>query len=155
MSESAYVYVSYIRATPQAVWSALTDGVSTKKFWYGRTHQSDWKKGSPLKFIQPNGDLDFEGEVLESDPPQRLVFTFNTGSDEEKTAGPSRVTYDIALVDGVARLTITHDRFPANSAVRKGVSNGWPAVISGLKTLLETGDSIMDGQCDKQKEKAA
>ena len=138
--DAAFIYTVYIRATPQAVWNALTDGVSTKKFWYGRTNKSDWKKGSPVTFIQPNGEIDFTGEVLESAPPERLAFTFLVPSGASE--GPSRVAYDIALVDGVSRLTVTHDGFPAGSNVRKGISNGWPAILSGLKSLLETGEGL-------------
>ena len=137
MSDPEFVYVIYIRATPQQVWDALTDGESTKAFWFGGWFDTDWRVGSPLA-CRRNGKVDFTGEVLESDPPKRLVFTFVDAGDL-KGEGVTRVTYEIEAVEHATRLRMIHDQFPADSRLRRGVAQGWPVILSGLKSLLETG----------------
>ncbi len=132
----AFVYAIYIKATPDAVWAALTRPEFTGKFWWGRRCESDWRQGSSLTLRAPDGEPDFTGEVLESDPPRRLVYTFDVRKIDEP---PSRVTYEIEAVGDSVCLTVTHDRFPADSMVRAGIAKGWPGILSGLKTLLETG----------------
>jgi uncharacterized protein YndB with AHSA1/START domain len=141
MSDPDFVYVVYIRATPQAVWDALTDGTSTRAFWYGRTNESSWRKGDTVTFCAPDGSIDFTGEIYESDPPHRLSHGFlHDAPGAMRDEGSSTVTYDIAPVEnGVVRLTMTHSGFGAGSVVRPGVARGWPVILSGLKSLLETG----------------
>ena len=134
-----FVYAIYIRARPEAIWQALTDADFTAKFWSGRRCETDWQQGSALTMRAPDGSVDFAGEVLESDPARRLVYTFDVrGSDEPA----SRVTYELEPIGGTVRLTVTHDRFPPDSAVHRGVAKGWPGILSGLKSLLETGQSL-------------
>jgi uncharacterized protein YndB with AHSA1/START domain len=143
MSDPDYVYTIYIRATPQAIWDALTDGSSIAHFWAGRTNESSWKKGAPLIFKAPDGAEDFSGEVLESEPPHLLRFTFHLpGPGPMHDEGPSEVTYRIEPSRELSRLTVTHSGFPDGSAVREGVQGGWPRILSGLKSLLETGQGI-------------
>ena len=143
MSDPDFTHVIYIRATPQAVWDALTDGRSTARFWAGRTNESIWDKGAPLTFRAPDGSVDFSGEVLESDPPRLLRFTFHIpGPGPMHDEGPSVVTYAIAPSRDLTRLTVTHAGFPDRSVVREGVMGGWPRILSGLKSLLETGRGI-------------
>jgi uncharacterized protein YndB with AHSA1/START domain len=143
MSEPAFVYVTYIRTTPDRLWEALTHPDFKEKYWFGRRCDSDWKAGSAHRLVAPNGSLDFDGEVLVSDPPRRLSYTFhNSPSDPAaEREAPSRVTYDLEPVEDSVKLTVTHDQFPDGSKVRPGVSNGWPVILSALKSLLETGQA--------------
>ncbi|MFN3856182.1 MAG: SRPBCC family protein [Caulobacter sp.] len=135
MSDPAFVYVIYIRTTPEALWHALTDPDLREKYWFGRRSHSDWKTGSRHELRAPDGSLDFQGEVLESDPPRRLRYSFETASPT------TTVTYELEPVEGSVRLTVIHDGFPDNSEQRKGVSKGWPSILSALKSLLETGEA--------------
>ena len=146
MSDPDYVYVVYIRATPQTVWDALTDGHSTAAFWYGRTNESSWRAGDTVTFRRPDGGIDFSGEVFEADPPRRLSHGFlHPAPGPLHDEGDTRVTYDIVEVEaGVVRLTMTHSGFPAGSIIRQGVERGWPVILSGLKSLLETGRALPD-----------
>lgn len=143
MSEPSFVYVTYIRTTPEKVWEALTSPAFTEKFWYGRRIESDWKLGSSVASTFKS-EPDFSGEVLESEPPRRLVFTFRVADSRaaEHAEGYSRVAYDIERQGPVVRLCVTHDRFPDNSVVLRGVSRGWPAILSSLKSFLETGTPL-------------
>lgn len=146
MTDPDYVHVIYIRATPQAIWDALTDGSSTAHFWAGRTNHSSWEKGAPLTF-KASGDregcVDFSGEVLESDPPRLLRFTFQLpGPGPMHDEGPSVVEYRIEPSRDLTRLTVTHSGFPSGSKVREAVRGGWPRILSGLKSWLETGQGI-------------
>lgn len=144
MSDPDYVYVVYIRASARAVWDALTDGSTTALFWYGRTNESTWKKGDTVTFRAPGGDVDFTGEVFESDPPRRLSHGFlHPAPGPMHDEGDTRVTYDIAEVEGdTVRLIMTHSGFVDGSIIRPGIERGWPVILSGLKTLLETGQAL-------------
>ena len=143
MSDPDFVHVIYIRATPEAIWDALTDGSSTAHFWAGRVNESSWHEGAPLTFRAPDGQVDFSGEVLESQPPRLLRFTFHiTGPGPMHDEGPSEVTYRIEPSRDLTRLTVIHSAFPTASVVREGVIGGWPRILSGLKSLLETGQGI-------------
>ena len=141
MDKPKFVYVSYIGATPEKVWNALTDPNITRKYWVNHHNASDWKVGSRWEhrdFDDPSL-VDIVGTVLESEFPRRLVVTWirpkEEGTDQART---SRVSYDIeAFSDEFVRLTVTHDEL--DQEMFDSVSFGWPAVISGLKTLLETG----------------
>ena len=136
MNDPEFLYVIYIRAMPQKVWEALT-GEGPKAFWFGCWFESDWKAGSPLVCMTLDG-VDFTGEVLESDPPNRVVFTF-LDEGKLKSEGATRVTYELDEVEGATRLRVTHDRFRAGSRLRPGVAQGWPVILSGLKSFVETG----------------
>jgi uncharacterized protein YndB with AHSA1/START domain len=140
-----YVYVTYIRTTPERLWSALTDAEFVKQYWFGMHQESDWKPGSSWKMIFPDGRVADAGEILEVDPPRRLVIKWrNEFRPELKEEGPSRCVYELEpTADGVVKLTITHtiDR-PASKFI-EAVSGGWPRIISNLKSLLETGEVVM------------
>jgi uncharacterized protein YndB with AHSA1/START domain len=141
MDKPAYVYVIYILATPQAVWTAITDAKISASYW-GRENVSDWKVGSPWEHRLPGKAPDIVGEVLESDPPRRLVPTWaapDRADDPERT---SRLAIDIQDLGGKVKLTITHTELTEQAL--KDISGGWPAVLSNLKTLLETGRTIPD-----------
>jgi uncharacterized protein YndB with AHSA1/START domain len=132
MSDPDYVYAIDIAAPPEAVWRGLTTPQMQKVFWFGASSQADWSKGAKV-LMQDDDKPHFTGEVLESDPPRRLVFTFDADNGE----GPSTVTYDLVADSDVTHLTVTHTGFVENSRLRTGVSQGWPKVLGGLKTLVE------------------
>ncbi len=132
--------MTYISTTPEKVWNALQDPELTKLFWGRARNVSDWQVGSTWthgNYDDPS-TIDVKGVIVESEPPKRLVVTWQSAKAPEGEA-PSRVTYLIESVFGAVRLTVTHDELVADSPMHKGVSSGWPAVLSSLKTLLETG----------------
>ena len=136
-----YVYATYIRASADQVWQALTDADLTAKYWVHR-NVSDWQPGSPWEHqrIDGSGEVDMVGKVLESDPPNRLVFTFAApGPDADRD--PSVVTFQIDPHEDIVRLTVTHENL-SDLEFYNGISTGWPAVLSNLKSLLETGEVI-------------
>ena len=134
----SYVYVTYIRASAEQVWTALTDADLTASYW-GHANVSDWQQGSTWEHRRTDGSgaVDIVGTVLETDPPNRLVITF-AGPDSEPEGGPSIVTFLIEQHEEIVRLTVTHENLP-DEGMFTGISNGWPAVLSNLKSLLETG----------------
>ena len=136
-----YVYVTYIRATPEEVWTALTDADMTARYW-GHRNVSDWQEGSTWQHLRTDGSgiADVTGTVVEAAPPERLVLTF-PGSDEQRTGRPSRVTFTIEPYQDIVRLTVRHDDLPTDED-REAVAAGWPAVLANLKSLLETGDVL-------------
>jgi uncharacterized protein YndB with AHSA1/START domain len=134
-----YVYVIYIVAPPQKIWNALTDGKTERAWWAGTRQESTFKTGDPIIFRR-NGKIDLHGEILESDPPNRLVYTFHIeGPGPAHDEGPSIVTYEIKPSGDATMLKVIHSNFPKDSLSRKGVEHGWPAIFSGLKTVLEGG----------------
>ena len=140
--DTAAVFEIYIKTTPERLWEAITDREMRARYSFGVGTESDWSEGSTYRSSVP-GVIDIaEGENVEVDPPRRLVQTFNAlWSDEVRSAGTSRVTWEIEPVgDDSCRLIVTH------SELRKGASGeiygGWPQILSGLKTLLETGEDL-------------
>jgi uncharacterized protein YndB with AHSA1/START domain len=133
-----YVYVTYIQSSPQRVWEALTDAELTAQYW-GHSNVSDWQPGSQWEHLRTDGSqiADVVGTVLEAVPPTRLVLTFDA-PNEERPAGPSRVTFTIEPYEEIVRLTVTHENL-ASDQDYEAVSAGWPAVFATLKSLLETG----------------
>ncbi|MFE3989520.1 ArsR/SmtB family transcription factor [Nocardia tengchongensis] len=132
-----YVYVTYIRASADQVWKALTDADLTAQYW-GHANVSDWQEGSRWEHRRVDGSdkLDVVGKVLEADQPNRLVVTFEDSPQEERS--PSVVTFRIEPHQDIVRLTVTHENLP-NEEMLQGISSGWPAVLANLKSLLETG----------------
>lgn len=139
----AYVYVTYIQARPERVWAALTDPAVTAIYWDGMANVSDWQVGSPWTHQTPhgNGDYDIWGSVLEADPPRLLKFTFQPAAQDLADHG-STVTYLIEEAGGSVRLTVTHENLP-DQAMLDGVSQGWPTVLSSLKSYLEIGSPLV------------
>jgi uncharacterized protein YndB with AHSA1/START domain/DNA-binding transcriptional ArsR family regulator len=140
-----HVFATFIRATPEAIWRALTESDFTTRYWYGSTVHSDWSAGAPWELRTAGGQVGITGEVLEADPPRRLVVTYNqawAGGGEP----PSRVTYEIeAAGPGVQKLTLVHETEPGTSTQIADVAAGWPFILAGLKTLLETGEPLSAG----------
>jgi uncharacterized protein YndB with AHSA1/START domain len=139
MEKPKYVYVSYINSSPEKVFEALTNPEFTQQYWGGHKIESDWKQGSPVKFIKRDGKINVQGEVVRYDPPRVLCYTWKDcdNSDED-----TFVTFEIEIAHGVTKLVTTHEGFPANSKLFPRISEGWPAVLSSLKTLLESGKPI-------------
>jgi uncharacterized protein YndB with AHSA1/START domain len=139
MSKPSYVYITYIQTTPERVWNALMDPELTKDYWGRRRNVSDWRPGSSWRHEDyDDGSVGVEGHVVESDPQRRLVLTWTHPGATSET--PSRVTFEIESFMGAVRLTVTHEELDAE--MLRGISAGWPAVLSSLKTLLETGASL-------------
>ena len=142
-----FVYVTYIEATPDKVWTALTDADLTAEYW-GHSNVSDWKVGSSWQHQRTDGSgiADVVGTVVESVPPRRLVTTW-AGPDEVRAGGPTQVTFDIEPFGDIVRLTVTHENL-ADEAEVEGVMAGWAAVLSNLKSLLETGHTLPQAPWD-------
>ncbi len=136
------VFEIYIKTTPERLWEAITDGEMRKKYTFGVGVDSDWTPGSGYEAVHPEAGIRIsEGENLEVDPPRRLVQSFHAlWSDDVKTAGTSRVTWEIEPVGDSCHLTVTHDQLPEEA--NDELYGGWPMILSGLKTLLETGDQL-------------
>ena len=137
-----FVYVIYIASTLEKVWQALTDPDQTEKYWFGYRVNANGKAGAPFIARSPGGEDFDKGVILESDPPRRLACTWRPQHDNDKHERPSRVTFDLAPLKGQVRLTVVHDDFDEGSKAFEGISRGWPAVLSSLKSFLETGRAL-------------
>lgn len=143
MDQSEFVYVIVIRTTPEKLWQGLTEPEFTRKFWVGTVQECDWKIGSPWKMLAPDGRVADAGEVVEIDPPRKLVLTWQNHLFAELTAeGFSRMTYTLEPMGSSVKLTVTHTIDRGDSKLVKAVSNGWPSLLSSLKSLLETGEAL-------------
>jgi uncharacterized protein YndB with AHSA1/START domain len=135
------VFEIYIRATPERLWEAITDAEQRAKYNFGVGVESDWTPGSAYQARHPAGVDIAAGENLEVDPPRRLVQSFNAlWSDDVKAEGTSRVTWEIEPVGDSCRLTVTHDQL--REGANGEVYGGWPQILSGLKTVVETGETL-------------
>ena len=140
-NRSHFVYVTVIRTTPAKLWEALTDPQFTRQYWFGVNVESAWKKGSPWKLTYPDGRITDTGEILEIEPPRRMVIRWqNEWKPELKAEGPSRCTFELEPMGRAVKLTITHEIERPESKLITAVSDGWPLVLSNLKSLLETGE---------------
>jgi uncharacterized protein YndB with AHSA1/START domain/DNA-binding transcriptional ArsR family regulator len=139
-SVPTYVYVTYIRASAQQVWQALTDADLTARYW-GHANVSDWQPGSTWEHrrVDGSGQVDVVGKVIATEPPTRLAITFEDSLDAPRE--PSVVTFLVEPHQDIVRLTVTHENLP-NQAMLNGISSGWPAVLANLKSLLETGEVL-------------
>ncbi len=136
------VYEIYIKTTPERLWQAITDPEMRRKYNFGVEVKSDWKRGSRYEGIPRQlGTPILEGENLEVDPPRRLVQSFRAlWSDDMKREGTSRVTWEIEQIGDSCRLTVIHDQL--RDEANAELYGGWPMILSGLKTLLETGELL-------------
>jgi uncharacterized protein YndB with AHSA1/START domain len=145
MARSTFVYVSYIRTTPEKLWSALTEDMEfMKRYWFGTHCESEWTPGSSWKMVQPDGSISDAGEIVEAEPPRRLVIRWqNQFKPELKAEGESLCTMELEPIGPSVKLSITHtiEREPSKFVV--AVSGGWPKIISNLKSLLETGSTAL------------
>jgi uncharacterized protein YndB with AHSA1/START domain len=137
-----FVYVTYIETTPEKLWDALTNSEFSRRYWFGTEVISDWKVGSPFALVV-NGTTTDAGEILEADPPRRLSYSFNhVLQGELRNEGPTKVVFNIQEHGKFVKLTLTHEDFAEGSKLLDGISKGWPAILSSLKTLLETGTAL-------------
>jgi uncharacterized protein YndB with AHSA1/START domain len=140
-NRSSFVYVTYIRTTQEKLWEALTDPRFIRQYWFGVTIECSWKKGSAWKMVYPDGRVTDSGEILEIDPPRRMVIRWqNEWNPELKAEGPGRCTIELEPAGSAMRLTITHEIERPESKLITAVSGGWPRILSNLKSLLETGE---------------
>jgi uncharacterized protein YndB with AHSA1/START domain len=157
VDKPSFVYTTYIRTTPERLWQALTDPAFTQRYWWRAKFQTDWRAGSTMRWDLFGVTIaDPEQVVLESDPHRRLAYTWHTITPEladflelteearERIAAEqrSKVTFDIEPLGELVKLTVVHDGFETGSLVASLVSQGWPRVLSDLKTLLETGETL-------------
>lgn len=138
------VFQIYIKTTPERLWQALTDGDVTAKYYYGTRAESDWKPGSSYKYAGDDGAALVDGTVIESDPPRLLVTTFQPHWEAPDIADypESTVRFEIEPIGNLCKLTLVHERMPAGHPVTEGIFRGWSEILSGLKTLLETGEPM-------------
>jgi len=147
-AKSTFVYVTFIRTTPDRLWSALTSAEFHEKYWFGMHCESEWKVGSSWNLLFADGRVADTGEVVEADPPRRLVIKWrNEFKPELKEEGYSRCTFEIEpVVDAgtdAVKLSITHEIDRPGSKFIEAVSGGWPRILSNLKSLLETGEIVL------------
>ncbi len=143
MASSRFDYVTYIRTTPQKLWQALIEPEFTRQFWAETWQESEWKPGATWRLILPDGRVADTGEVLEIEPERRLVLTWrNEFKPELREEGHSRMTYELEQQGDSVKLTVIHEMEKPDSKFIEAVSNGWPHLLSSLKSLLETGESL-------------
>ena len=146
-SESRFVYVTYIRTTPERLWSALTTPEFMRQYWFDCSIATDWKRGSAWKLQFKDGRVADSGTIVEIDPPKRLVLEWrNEWSPELNAEGNARCTMELEPGDGAVKLTVTHAMARPQSKLIDAVGGGWPKILSNLKSLLETGEVVMKGK---------
>jgi len=155
-TKSSFVYVTFIRTSPDQLWSALTSPEFTKQYWFGMHCESDWKAGSSWKLLFPDGRVADAGEIVAADRPRRLVIRWrNEWKPELNAEGYSRCTFELEPVveagGDVVKLSITHEMDRPGSKLIEAVSGGWPRILSNLKSLLETGHVVLKPAADSGK----
>jgi len=142
MSKPEFVYVTYIETTPEKLWQALTSSEFSKAYWFGTELRSDWRVGSPFALVM-DGTTSDVGEILEYDRPRRLSYTFQHVLKEEfRNEQPTKVVFTLEPHGKLVKLTLTHEGFDGVPELLNAISNGWPAILSSLKSLLETGNAL-------------
>lgn len=146
MTKPKFVYVTYIATTPEKLWEALTDGNFTQEYFFGTRVESEWKEGTDVKYFR-NGKISDYGKVIICDPPRLLSFTWTYVGDDTSRESPTRVTFELQPMDSTVKLTLKHENlldsdFVDDNNTFEGYNNGWPAVLSNLKSFLETGQTL-------------
>jgi uncharacterized protein YndB with AHSA1/START domain len=143
MSKPEFVYMTVIAAPPDRVWQGLTTAEFTEQYWHSTRIRSAFTPGAAIEFQNPDGSVGVAGEVLTADRPRELSYTWRFLRNPDAVGDPaSRVTFTLEAIRPGTRLTVTHDRLAEGSATATMVTFGWPHVIAGLKTLLETGTAV-------------
>ena len=141
---SRFVYVTYIRTTPERLWSALTSPEFAAQYWRGARPEADWKAGGAWELVLPDGRVADTGQIVAFEPAKRLSIRWrNEFMPDLKAEGWSLCTLEIEPADGAVKLTVTHSMERQDSKFIGAVSNGWPQILSNLKSLLETGSVIL------------
>jgi len=145
MARSTFVYVTYIRTSPEKLWSALTDDVQfMKQYWFGVHCESAWTAGSPWKMVSRDGQILDAGEIVAAEPLRRLVIRWQHQSKPElKAEGASLCTMEMEPTGTAVKLCITHTIESETSKLIEAVSGGWPKILSNLKSLLESGATVL------------
>jgi uncharacterized protein YndB with AHSA1/START domain len=137
-----FVYVTYIKTTPEKLWDALTSSEFSKRYWFDTELRSDWRVGSSFALVMNRTTTDV-GEILEADRPRRLSYTFRHVLDDDLAAEPAtKVVFTLEPHGDLVKLTLTHEGFADGSKLLDGISRGWPAILSNLKSLLESGQAL-------------
>jgi len=149
LAKPPFIYALHIKTTPKKLWQALIDNRFIPKYFFGYKIRSEWKKGAKVEFIWPDGTSSDWGHVTRFQPNKVLAYTFGWPKDKTKRKRPTEVKFEILPMLGGVKLLVTHDHLmPAdtddNPMTLKGINNGWPACLSGLKSLLETGKGCLD-----------
>jgi uncharacterized protein YndB with AHSA1/START domain len=143
MAESRFVYVTYIRTSPQKLWQALIDPEFTRRYWVETWQESDWKPGASWRLMIPDGRIGDAGEVIEIEPERKLVLSWrNEFKPDLREEGFSRLTYELEQQGDMVKLTLIHEMDKPGSKLIEKVSNGWPMLMASLKSLLETGEPL-------------
>jgi uncharacterized protein YndB with AHSA1/START domain len=143
MADSQFVYVTYIRTTPEKLWRALMEPESTRQYWMGTTQESEWTHGASWRIAMPDGRIADSGEVVEIEKNRRLVLKWQNHLFPEMTAeGFSRMTMELEPKGHAVKLTVMHEMDLPESKLIKAVSTGWPMILASLKSLLETGQAL-------------
>lgn len=143
-AESNFVYVTFIRTSPEKLWSALTDPDQMREYWFGMQFKTEWKTGATWQMVFPDGKVADTGEILELEPPKRIRLKWrNEFRPELKAEGFAYCTIEIEPYGESVRLSITHSMERAESKFIQAVSGGWPKILSNLKSLLETGKVVL------------
>ena len=139
---TSFVYVTFIAAAPEKVFQAITSADISARYW-GHANVSDWQPGSRWEHVRnQGGTVELVGRVIEHSPPSKLVISWVNQSQEAEPEAYSRVTFDVIPYDGMTKLVVTHDDLIKGSGMERGVSKGWPIVLSSLKSYLETGTGL-------------
>jgi len=145
MASSRFVYVTYVRTTPAKLWQALREPEFTRQYWSETWLDCQWVPGASWKLMIPDGRVGDSGEVVEIEPERRLVLTWqNQFMPDLKAEGYSRLTIDLEQQGESVKLTLVHEMEMPDSKLIAGVSTGWPHILASLKTLLETGSSLVE-----------
>ncbi len=143
MQKPQFVYVTYIRTTPEKLWRALTDPEFTRRYWCATWQDCQWKAGASWKIMIPDGRVADSGEILEIEPHQKIVLKWrNEFRPELRADGYSRLTYTLEPKGEMVKLTVRHESDTPGSKLIEAVSGGWPLILASLKSLLETGESL-------------
>jgi len=147
MADSRFVYVSYIRATPEKLWKALIEPEFTRQFWCETWQDCEWTPGASWRLMIPDGRVADSGEVIDIEPCRRIVLSWrNEFKPELRAEGHSRLTYELEQQGESVKLTVVHEIDKTDSKFIQAVSNGWPLILSSLKSLLETGESLEESR---------
>jgi uncharacterized protein YndB with AHSA1/START domain len=143
MESSKFVYITYIRTTPEKLWRALTEPEFTRRYWMGTWQESEWKPGASWRIVFPGGRVADTGEILEIQPQRRLVLSWRHELDPKLRAeGYSRLTCELEKQGEAVKLAVIHQMEKSGSKFIEAISDGWPPILSSLKSLLETGESL-------------
>ena len=155
MNKPSFVYVTYIAASLERVWEALTKADLTEQYWFGYRVTADGKAGDHMTAFNPAGKQAHDDPIIESDPPRRLVYDWKPLYKDMQGERPSRVTFELEAFKDQTKLTVVHDQFDEGSKIFGMISKGWPAVLSSLKSFLETGKGLQPSWSDDDQKRLA